>query len=352
MPLTVPLIYGAKSINQLSKQVRQMVHQVKQIERYSKILVSQLEKMEHSVKLSHILNDASVLDGYYQSRSKFREALAGLSALQLTKSQMALLEKVDSLEAEIFLQISKLSAGHEKPKHLRIDFAGLQDSVNAFLSKGDVPVERKMDTMQAMADDASRITLWLVVLMMPFAVLLAFSVSRLITTPIQQINGAIQSMGSGGLSKAVKIDGPQDLQRLGEKLEWLRASLLELEREKTTFLLHVSHELKTPLTSIREGAGLLSEGIAGQLTDKQKKIAAILLANSIQLQKRIEDLLNFNALLTGKTVLAQKTVAIRPVIEGVIQDHRLALENKELKTELLCPDCTIEGDEQKIRIIV
>ncbi len=145
-------------------------------------------------------------------------------------------------------------------------------------------------------------------------------------------------MGNGELSQTVKIDGPQDLQRLGEKLEWLRLSLLELEKQKTTFLQHVSHELKTPLTSIREGAGLLSEGIAGQLTDKQKEIAAILLANSIQLQKRIEDLLNFNALLTGKNCACTESSGTPPGDRGRNSgSSSRAGKTRVLKTELLWP---------------
>jgi len=352
VPLVIPLLYAAESMNQLSRQGRQMVLQMEQIAQYTKILTNRSEKMEHSVKLARILNDASLLGSYYQNRAKFRDALSGLAALQLTSGQGARLEKVDAAEIEIFQAVASLASSHKAPAALRVDFAPLRGAVHDFLSKNDAPVERQIDMMQAMTDEVSRITIWLAVLMVPLAILLAAGAARLITTPMQQINAAIEAMGTGELSRAVKIDGPQDLQRLGERVEWLRVSLLELEKQKTTFLRHVSHELKTPLTSIREGAGLLSEGIAGELTDKQMEIAAILYANSLQLQKQIEDLLNFNALQTGKTVLANKTLALYPLIEGVIQDHRLALDNKALTVELACPVLEMHADEQKLRIIV
>ena len=66
---------------------------------------------------------------------------------------------------------------------------------------------------------------------------------------------------------------------------------------------HVSHELKTPLTAMREGADLLAEGVAGELSEEQQRIAKILYSNSIQLQRRIEDLLSYSALQTERAAL-------------------------------------------------
>ncbi len=350
VPLIAPIVYGAESITRFARESRAIVYQAEQIGRYSRSLVNQLEKMEHGVRLSRILNDATLLDTYFQSRDRFRQSLAALGSLPLTPAQIDMLARVKVADAEIYAKVSALPAdGH--PRDLAIDFTALQEAVGAFTSSGDAEIERQMDTLQATVERASAVTLWLAVLLVPFAILLAASAARLITTPIQQINAAIQSMGSGELSQPVRIGGPQDLRRLGDKLEWLRISLLELERQKTTFLQHVSHELKTPLTSLREGAGLLNEGIAGELSDKQKEIASIMLGNSIVLQKRIEDLLNFNALQTGKAVLASRSLALRPLLASVVQDHGLALQNKDIRVLLECGEEIVQGDEQKLRII-
>jgi two-component system, NtrC family, sensor histidine kinase GlrK len=352
VPLIVPILYGAGSITQFSRQSRDIVYQAEQIARYSKVLTNETERMEHGVGLARILNDASVLETYFQSRNRFRAALQALGALPLTPSQIAMLAEVKSADARIYARVTRLVATQGEPKDLPADFAPLQQAVGAFTSSGDAQIEHEIDAMQGMVERASAISVWLAVLLVPFAFLLAAGAARLITKPIRQINAAIRTMGGGELSKPVRISGPEDLQRLGDQLEWLRISLLELERQKTTFLQHVSHELKTPLTSLREGADLLKEGIAGELTEKQQEIAAILLDNSILLQKRIEDLLNFNALQTGKAVVANRTLALRPIIDSVVRDHGLALQNKGLQLVLDCGEHEVQGDEQKLRIIV
>ena len=352
LPLILPLIYSTASISQLSRQSRQAVYQAEQIAHFSRILVDQAAAMERSVRLSQILADKSLLKGYYQGHGKFRETLQNLSTLPLTDKQHQLVSIMDTSESAIYSRVQKIHLPRNKTGIRNIDFTSLMDSTQEFLIHGDAPVEHEVEAMQEMAGQANKITYWLLIGLVPLALLLAFGFSILITRPIRQIDDAIKAMGNGELSNTIKIDGPQDLQQLGDRLNWMRLRLLEIEEQKSTFLQHISHELKTPLTSIREGANLLSEGIAGKLTTKQNEIARILFANSIQLQKRIEDLFNYSALQAGKAALRIQRVALRMVLESVLHDQYLAITNKSLQIELLCPDLMLECDEQKVRTIV
>src|SRR5204863_9669390 len=93
---------------------------------------------------------------------------------------------------------------------------------------------------------------------------------------------------------AIQVTVSHDLEYLGQRVNWLRGRLGELEDEKRKFLEHVSHELKTPLTALREGTALLEEEVVGQLNEAQREIVDILQENGTQLQKLIEDLLNFH----------------------------------------------------------
>ena len=91
------------------------------------------------------------------------------------------------------------------------------------------------------------------------------------------------------MSRPISVRGPLDLEALGEQLDWLRRRLHELEQEKNKFLSHVSHELKTPLANIREGAELLRDGSVGKLGKSQSEVVEILQNNSLILQKTIEN---------------------------------------------------------------
>jgi two-component system sensor histidine kinase GlrK len=138
----------------------------------------------------------------------------------------------------------------------------------------------------------------------------------------------------------------------GERLDWMRRRLLKLEEQKTRFLQHVSHELKTPLTAMREGADLLAEGVAGELSEEQQRIANILYSNSVQLQRRIEDLLSYSALQAEKAALVKTETNFAKILEAVLHDQHLIIMNKGLKIELSCPELEIECDEQKTKVII
>ena len=90
------------------------------------------------------------------------------------------------------------------------------------------------------------------------------------------------------------MNGPQDLRYLGQRLEWLRSRLSDLEEQQNRFLRHVSHELKTPLTAVREGAELLRDNVGGKLSPEQREIVRIVRENTLSLQKLIEDLLKYH----------------------------------------------------------
>ena len=352
LPLIIALINSAVSIDRLADQSRKAVHQAVQITLASHTLTNEITLMERSVRQTLILGDESLLAGFFQAHNKFEKTATDLFQLSLRNEQKKMLEQLQSLEIGIF---QKVSAADKDPKNLRgliQSFAPLLDSARNFSTAGYKVIELEVDEMQIMAGHAHTIMVWELFALIPFAILLALGFSVLITRPIRQIDEAIRNMGQGELSQTIRVNGPRDLMYLGERLDWMRRRLLKLEDQKTKFLQHVSHELKTPLTSLREGADLLAEGVAGELTLKQQQIANILHSNSIQLQKRIEDLLSYSALQTEKSALIKHQTNFSTILNAVLQDHNLAIMNKNLKIDLTCPELMIDCDEQKIRTII
>jgi two-component system sensor histidine kinase GlrK len=164
------------------------------------------------------------------------------------------------------------------------------------------------------------------------------------------MDAAIRRLGAGQLRVPVAVTGPQDLEQLGERLEWMRRELLDLEEQKNRFLRQVSHELKTPLTALREGAELLSEEAVGKLTAEQREIAEILRHNSVELQKLIEDLLSFGASQFRKVTVDLEPVEIRSVVERVTADQRLAARARSLTLDIAAEDVLLPADPEKLRV--
>jgi two-component system sensor histidine kinase GlrK len=101
----------------------------------------------------------------------------------------------------------------------------------------------------------------------------------------------------------------------------------------SSVLRHLSHELKTPLASMREGTELLADEVAGPLTPEQKEIVEILDASSRNLQKLIEQLLDYNRKLADGAVVLEN-VEIEPLVDMVISAHSLPARAKMMHTEV------------------
>jgi two-component system sensor histidine kinase GlrK len=180
----------------------------------------------------------------------------------------------------------------------------------------------------------------------------ALVITFLVAQPIRRMDAAIRRLGEGYYADPISIDGPGDLRTLGERLDWLRAQLFELDVEKQRFLRHVSHELKTPLTAIREGSELLSDEIGGPLTAQQREIAGILRENSLRLQKMIENLLHYTAVQYKKPQLKIEKVELGALMDEVLENYALTLKSKQIQILREFQPAHMRGDQEKLRTVM
>lgn len=169
-----------------------------------------------------------------------------------------------------------------------------------------------------------------------------------LTRPLRRLEQAVIGLGENRLDRPVQIDGPSDLRSLGQRLEWLRLRLQELDEDKSRFLRHVSHELKTPLAALREGVALLEDGVAGALTDDQREVARILAHNTRTLQAQIEDLLRFNAAAFAARRLSRRPVDLRALLQQVVDGQQLQWQARQLQLSLVGDPVTAAVDAEQL----
>lgn len=166
--------------------------------------------------------------------------------------------------------------------------------------------------------------------------------------PLKRIENAIVGLGENRLEKSIDIRGPADVRLIGQRLEWLRLRLAELDADKARFLRHVSHELKTPLAALREGVSLLEDGVTGALNDNQKQVAHILQQNTVVLQRQIEDLLRFNAAAFEARRLVRRKNELVAFIGDLVAQQRLQWQAKLLRVEVKGEPLWAEIDAEKM----
>ncbi len=116
--------------------------------------------------------------------------------------------------------------------------------------------------------------------------------------------------------------------------------LKEVEAMKSDFISTVSHEFRTPLTSIIMGVGLLLEEIPGDLTEKQKELINVIKEDSERLNKLVGELLDLSRLESGKIQMDIQQHNVYELVDYVKNTFKLQLEDigakiiKELPEDL------------------
>ncbi len=170
------------------------------------------------------------------------------------------------------------------------------------------------------------------------ALLAATAMGWWLVRPVRQLEQAIGRLGASRFDESVLVGGPVDLRRLGKRLDWLRLRLAELESDRERALRHVSHELKTPLTALKEGIALLREEVPGPLAGNQREVVDILQHNVGGLQQQIESLLSLNAAAFEARRLNVGKVNLGKLLSSVVQRRELHVQSRQLRVLVETPD--------------
>ena len=352
LPLIVALAVATISVDRLVTHGQQALLQSVFITQGSQVLVEAIKAMERNARQYQVLGDRVLFDVYEENHVRFVDSARTLESLQLAQGQRQLLGELTAAEAGLHDVLSTHAHDAPETETALPSFIELGRTAQQILLDNQGLITSGVEQMQEESESVQRTLLIQAVALAPAVlILMAFS-TVLISRPIRQIDRAIRRLGDGHFDESAVISGPRDLQQLGERLDWLRSRLLELEQEKTRFLQHVSHELKTPLTAIREGTELMREQIVGELNESQLEIAGILHDNSLQLQKLIENLINFSMVRSSAESIMRKPVALDKVVNDVLTDHKIAILSRRLEVDSELQPVTLQGDREKLRILV
>jgi len=142
-------------------------------------------------------------------------------------------------------------------------------------------------------------------------------------------------------------DATARLQKTNEKL-------VALDEAKDEFISMASHQLRTPLTSIKGYLSMLQEGDAGELNEQQHNFVDQAFLSSQRMVYLIADLLNVSRLKTGKFVIEAKPTYLPDVVEGEIKQLAETAKARDLEMVFNKPTDfpMMNLDETKIRQVI
>ncbi len=348
-PLCVAIFYTVQAFDSLSINNNRMTRDLVVLTRTNQVLQSDLLDLERRAGQYVALGEENLLalfeQGYQRIRSQFDE----IEVLIDEERNFHLLSLRESLER---LHIAMLARNDLfDGEAVLAMFDGISRLSVEFRRASSTYVDEQLALQVYEAGEIKRSLLLMVSLLALVTLFAVLFFTYWINRPVRQLEREIGQLGSGDLTRRIRISGPQEMQLLGERLDWLRAQLHELDEQKQEFLRHMSHELKTPLASMREGADLMAEGVVGSLDQRQLEIVSIIQQNSLELQRLIENLLDYNLVLQHRQLNTER-VDIQALWTELLKTYAMTVERKNIRISCEGESLCWIADASKLRTVL
>ena len=266
--------------------------------------------------------------------------------------------------------------------------------INFNLTSGNPGGEKKWFVLTLMdAAEAFQTSKFLLLMIVVYGVLLSTIFCLLsiyqahrIVRPIHELQHHIEQVGSGSLGQKLQLETDDEIQELAqafnkmaerlqelyrnlemkvtertqelvkinEALKMNQERLQEVDKLKSEFLTHMSHELKTPLSSIIGFSELLLDEIPGRLNDAQRENLLDVLSSGEYLLKLINDILDYSRAESGKIQLNKTYFDFVLLVEDVTHIFSSIVKQRNQKIVVNAEDdiSPIFADEGKVRHVV
>lgn len=190
----------------------------------------------------------------------------------------------------------------------------------------------------------------LFVLMLSFT--MVYFISQRISEPLKSMATAAKKMAKGDYSARVKVRGNTEITDLAVSFNHMADSMEELEKVRSEFVANVSHELKTPMTTI---AGFVDGILDGTIPpDRQEHYLKIVSEEVQRLSRLVTKLLLATRMQSGTKDLNIVPVDICSVISSVLVGAEQTIEARDLSVEVNYEDdrVFVQGDRDGLTQVV
>jgi signal transduction histidine kinase len=220
---------------------------------------------------------------------------------------------------------------------------------------------------KALEDPANQFLLWMIgagLVLLVISILLAWTMSRNITSPLKQLTSAASSIASGNLSTKVNVDRHDELgklarafnamsvqiqnahQDLENKVKDRTAQLEAVNKELEAFSYSVSHDLRAPLRAVSGYAQILQEDYGKKLDPEANRIMTAITNNAHMMGQLIDDLIAFSRI--SRKEVSHQPIDMKLLAETCVQELQENNGKKKYEVQIdPMPECL--GDQSMIK---
>ena len=163
------------------------------------------------------------------------------------------------------------------------------------------------------------------------SLILTFLIARSIAKPLQRITAATEEIAHGNYDQALDITSPDEVSRLATSFNTMAREVKASRQTQRDFVANVSHELKTPLTSIQGFSQAILDGTADDEASRRRAVE-IISDEANRMSRLVDELLDLARIESGQVKMLREPVDLAGLLEACIE--KFALQSKESAVEL------------------
>jgi len=351
LPLVIALLYSALQVDRLSHESENAILNTAQLIAVNKILGSSVSSMERFASQYLVLKEQELYTRYQQHHVKVMNILQK----QFVQTDDKQLSQISTRFYQQAIEIEQRLSPDFLSKLTLVQLQSLFKQVVITEKLLNLRINELVN-LQAQSLKSSTVkvqkTLLKSLFIIPITIVIAIFFIVVITKPLKKLTQKIQRLERGEFEQKVTLNSSPEINEIVEALEVMRVRLHALELQKSSFIRHISHELKTPLAAIREGAELLYDNSVGQLNDAQQEVSDIIRNSVNRLQCLIEDLLDFNIVLDSTSLQDSEVLDIPAIVESVIADRKLDIKRKDLTIVKEIDNVAISSNARQFSVVI
>ena len=187
----------------------------------------------------------------------------------------------------------------------------------------------------------------LLLMILPTIVILYF-ISKRISRPLVKMNQYAKEFAQGNFNQRVPVQSSDEIGQLAESFNYMAQDLQVLEDTRRSFVANVSHELKSPLTSIQ---GFVQAMLDGTIPpDKHEFYLEKVLSESKHMSQIVVDLLELAKMESGNFPLQMERFELNELIRRTLLTFENRIEQKKINVVLKLPEtpCYVMADAARI----
>ncbi|MDV4150247.1 HAMP domain-containing sensor histidine kinase [Clostridium sp. AL.422] len=277
-------------------------------------LVNTMKIIKISVNMDSIIIDSQ---GYAYEVSDEDLSYLRYTKIDITDSEMELLKNDTTFEKD-FVRDSKI-----KGRAYYIPMFGKGSFNGAAILIGN----------ESRSYGGIYLKVWIAVLIaIIFSDIIAYYVAKkILINPLSEINNAAKKFAKGEVEKRIYIDSADEIGELAESFNVMAESLETVDTVRREFISNVSHELRSPITSIKGFITAIIDGVIPK--DKENYYLNIINDEINRVSRLVTDLLDISSMESGKFKLNIIKIDINEIIslctlnlEGKIQEKKITVE--------------------------